>query len=121
MKTPLPLVSLLTLVGLCVGAAMAQPGPGASAPRGMGPGPGMGQGMGPGMGPRFGADVTPGWAMMTPEERSAHQKAMAEAKTQGECAAARDQHRQAMAERAKARGQTMPAQPRRDVCAGLPK
>jgi hypothetical protein len=121
MKTPTALAALLTLVFLSAGTAVAQPGPAASGPQRMGQGMGPGMGHGPGMGPRFGADVTPGWSMMSAEERAAHQKAMSEAKTQAECVAARDQHHQAMAERAKARGQTMPARPRRDVCAGLPK
>lgn len=117
MKTPATLAALLSLAFLCAGTAVAQPGSAASAPQRMGPG----MGYGPGMGPRFGADVTPGWSMMTAEERAAHQKAMSEARTQAECAAARDQHHQAMTERAKARGLTVPARPRRDVCAGLPK
>lgn len=88
---------------LAAGAVAAQPGPGG------------------GPGPRFGAGVTPGWAMMTPEERAEHQQAMAGFKTHDECAAYRDRHHADMAARMKERGQTMPAQPRRDVCAGLPK
>lgn len=88
--------------------AWAQPGPGASGPR-------------PGAGPRYGADVTPGWGMMTAEEREAHRKAMTAATTQGACAAERDRMHQLMNERAKERGHTLPAKPRRDACAGLPK
>lgn len=122
-------LSVLAVAVLAAAAAVAQPGPGAgpgaSAPQGrmgMGPGPGASAPRG-GMrqGPRFGADVTPGWAMMTPEERAAHQKAMSEAKTYDDCAALRDQHHQQMVDRAKDKGQTLPAQRRRDVCAGLKK
>lgn len=121
MKTAIRSVLMGGLI-LAGAAALAQPGPGASAP---GMGPGMGGGMGPGkamrQGPRAGAGITPGWKLMTPEERTAHQQAMAGFKTYDECVAYRDKHHQDMAARMKERGQTMPAQPRRDVCAGLPK
>lgn len=88
-------------VVLCAGAALAQPG--------MGPGP------------RFGAGVTPGWQMMTPDERAEHQKAMGGFTTYEDCVAYRDRHHADMMARMKERGQTMPGQPRRDLCAGLPK
>lgn len=125
----------LVLAGAAGPLALAQPAsapaPGFGASQGMGPG-GMGMGMGPhgmagkgpgarGMGPRYGAGVTPGWSMMTPEERTAHQAAMRNAKTYEECVAVRDQHHTDMAARAQAKGASMPAAPRRDVCAGLPK
>ncbi|MCW5664971.1 MAG: hypothetical protein KIT35_14125 [Piscinibacter sp.] len=106
----------------------AQPGPrgpgmAASAASAPGPGPGrMGGGMGGGMmGRRFGPDNTPGWAMMTPAERTAHRDRMWSFKTEGECRAYLEQHHQQMAERAKERGRSVPANPRRDPCAGLPK
>ena len=102
-------------VTLAVGWAVAQPGPGATPASA----PGGGMGYGPGPGPRWGEGVTPGWSLMTPEERAAHQKAMREAKTLEECRILRDQHRQMMAERAKQRGQALPAQPPRDACAGM--
>lgn len=101
----------------------AQPGPrgpgaaasGASAPRGaMMGGPGM-------MGRRFGPDNTPGWGMMSPAERSAHRDKMWSFKTEGECRAYQDEHHKLMAERAKERGRTVPATPRHDPCADLPK
>lgn len=123
------LVWLLPATLLVAGAlAQAQPGPGtaASGPR-MGVGPGMGQGMGPGKGGmgmgmagRFGPDNTPGWAMMTPAERSTHRQRMSSFKTQAECSAYMDEHHKQMADRAKERGQTVPAQPRRNPCANLP-
>lgn len=103
--------------------ADAQPGPrgpawaasGASAPYGgrMG-GPGM-------MGRRFGPDNTPGWGLMTPAERSAHRDKMHSFKTEGECRAYVDEQHRLMGERAKERGRSLPAQPRHDPCAGLPK
>ena len=99
-------------------------GPGASAPRmGMGPGGGMGSGGGMrgGMrgGARAGADYTPGWGLMTPQERDEHRTQMRAAKTYEECTALRDKHHEQMTARAKERGVTMPAQPRRDACQGL--
>lgn len=110
------------------------PGPGASAPgMGMGMGPG---GMGPGgMGPgrmggdrpmrhhadRWGPSNTPGWGLMTPAERSEHRDKMRAMKTQGECSAYMTQHHEQMAARAKEKGTTVPAMPRRDPCARLPK
>lgn len=116
------------LVALCAAGLLAAPfataqpasapGAAASAPRGP---MGMGAGRGAGMGGRFGAGVTPGWQMMTPEERAAHQQAMRNAKTYDECAAVRDKHHEEMAARAKDKGVAMPAAPRRDVCAGLKK
>lgn len=115
---------LAVAAGLVAAAALAQPaaGPGPAASRPMGPGPMGAGGMGPGhMGPRFGSGVTPGWSMMTPEEREAHRQAMTGAKTHDECAAARDKHHADMQARAKERGTPMPAAPHRDVCAGLPK
>jgi hypothetical protein len=99
---------------------------GASAPAGCGPragmGPGMGGGMGAGprgMGPRSGPNMTPGWPMMTPEERSQHHDRMAAAGTYEACRAELERHREAMAERARGQGKPAPGKPRRDACAGL--
>jgi hypothetical protein len=73
-------------------------------------------------GPRWGADYTPGWAMMSAKERDEHRERMRNAKTYEECVAARQQHHELMAARAKERGMPGPlAQPRRDACAGLKK
>lgn len=106
------------------GASAPGSGPGASAPGGMGMGPrgmgpgGMGQGGGRGAG-RWGSDVTPGWAMMTPQERDEHRDRMRNMKTYDECKAYQAQHHEQMAARMKERGrQSMPA-PRRDACAGM--
>jgi len=101
MKT---LSSCLVAAGVLLGAAgaMAQQGAGA------GPGAGMGSGAGPmgGM-QRWSSDDTPGWSMMTEQERKEHQDRMRAMKTYEEC--------KAYAERG---GQAL-AQGRRDPCAGL--
>jgi hypothetical protein len=39
--------------------------------------------------------------------------------SQAECKAYMEQHHQEMVARAKEKGRTLPAQPRRDACAGL--
>jgi hypothetical protein len=132
MKTTMK-TSLAALLALAASMAMAQAasapqasGPAASAPRmGMGPGGGMGMGggrMGAGrMGgaARAGADYTPGWGLMTPAERNEHRTQMRSAKSYEDCVALRDKHHELMLARAKERGITMPAQPRRDACQGL--
>jgi hypothetical protein len=69
---------------------------------------------------RWGADYTPGWTLMTPEERQAHQQRMAGMQTHADCKAYVDQHHADMVARAKERGMAMIAQPRRDPCASLP-
>lgn len=110
---------------LAAALVQAQPGPG---PRGPGPAAsgasaprmGMGMGMGRGMG-RFGPDNTPGWAMMTPAERDAHRERMFSFKDRAACQSYMDEHHTLMAERAKERGRSVPAQPRRNACAGLPQ
>jgi hypothetical protein len=141
----LAVLGLSALGAALVGAQPASaPGPGtnASSPgpgtRASGPGPGprgasapgmgtrMGQGMGPGAqaGPRgagrWGTDYTPGWGMMSPKERDDHRARIGAAKTYDECKTLQQQHRDAMAARAKERGVNAPLpQPRRDACAGL--
>jgi hypothetical protein len=70
-------------------------------------------------GPRVGPDGTPGWSMMTPQEREQHRKEMQAAKTPEECSALMEKHHQQMVERAKERGVAMPGQPRRGECAGM--
>jgi hypothetical protein len=101
------------VLGLAAAAAMAQGGPGAGA----------GQRPGAGTGPaqRWGSDVTPGWTLMTPQERQEHQQRMRAMTNYDECKAYQDQHREQMAARAKERGGKALAQPRRDACAALKK
>lgn len=77
----------------------------------------MGRTMGPAT--RWGRNQTPGWAMMTDAERREHAQRMRGFTSYDECKAYVDQHHDQMAARAKERGQSMPAQPRRDPCAGL--
>jgi len=98
--------------GFAQPGAAAGPGPGASAP-----GMGMGGGRGP-MG-RWGSDNTPGWSMMTPQERTEHQTRMRSMTSRVECQAYQAQHHEQMAARAKERGAKPLAAPRRDPCAGL--
>ncbi len=136
-------VVLAGLLGLSAGVVFAQPdgvgrGPGAGAgagPMGAGPlgagpmqagpaasAPGMGMGMGPGGGAaRWGSDATPGWTLMTPQERQAHGKRMRAMTTYAECRAYQDKHHAEMAARAKRLGGTPLSQPRRDACGGLKK
>ena len=103
-------------------SALAQPGPGMGPGGGMGPGMGPGGGMGPGMGPGgrgmrfdFNKDNTPGWSLMTPEERAAHREKMLAAKTPEECKAIQEEHHKQMEARAKEKGQTLRG-PRQNAC-----
>lgn len=117
-------IAVATLLGAALAVpVLAQPGqgmgPGGGMGPGMGPGGGMGQGMGPGGGPgrgyQFNKDNTPGWSLMTPEERTAHHNAMMSAKTYEECKAAQDAQHKQMEARAKEQGKTLPA-PRQNAC-----
>ena len=103
-------------------SAAAGPPPGMGPGMGRGPGPGAsGPGYGPGMGRgwRAGPNNTPGWSMMTPEERAAHQQRMQGMTSRADCTAYMNQQHQQMAARAQQRGASAPAQPRRDMCYGL--
>ena len=127
------LASLASLLGLLSTSAFSQAGAGkpplaasgptSAAPAGSAPYSGMGR-MGPRGGHRagpWGADTTPGWALMNDEERKQHQERMRAMKTYDECRSYMDQHHAQMTARAAERGGHMPAQPRRDACAGLKK
>ncbi len=123
---------LASVIGLSAGFAFAQP----SGGMGQGTGPmaaesaasSVGMGPGTGMGPsgdhramRWSADNTPGWKLMTEQERTQHGEHMRAMKTQEECKAYVVQHHEEMAARAKERrGKALPM-PRRDPCASLPK
>lgn len=109
----------IALVWTAAAAQSAGPGSGPGPGPGAGPGAGMGPGAGgPGRGPRYGADVTPGWALMTEAERNEHRTRMQAIKTHEECVAEMARHRELMAARAKERGQTLPT-PRGDPCRGF--
>lgn len=128
---PVRMSVLASLLGLSIGAAWAQPGgagpgpgPGATGagPAASAPGMGMGTGMGPGAarrGAHWGADYTPGWALMTEQERNEHRERMRSMQTYEACSTYREQHHAQMAARAKERGGPALPAPRRDACAGL--
>jgi hypothetical protein len=85
----------------------AMPKPAASAPEqqpGMGMGPGGGGRHGPMM--RFNQKNTPGWSLMTEQERTAHRNKMHEMKTVAECNDYHGQHIKQMELRAKEQGKT---------------
>lgn len=123
-------IVLTSLLALSMGVVLAQPGGGrgpggGQGPMGAGPAasaPGMGMGMGPAGGrgaARWGADDTPGWALMTQQERNEHRDRMRAMKTYEECKAYQEQHHEQMAARAKERGGQALPQPRRDLCGSL--
>lgn len=128
------LVVLTSVIALSAGCAFAQMGGKAGAspasgamgagPAASGPGMGPGAGMGPGgsrHARRWGADNTPGWSLMTTQERTQHREHMRAMNTQDECKAYVAQHHEEMTARAKERGGKALQMPRRDPCAGLPK
>ena len=103
--------SLVTAaIALCLGSFAF----GASA---QGPGPKPGTGPGPGGGPGMqgggccSAETTPGWGMMSPDERTWHHNKIKDSKDYAGCHAYLDEHHKAMQERAKQRGTPMPRGP----------
>lgn len=80
---------------------------------------GSGAGGGPGKGPNWNSDNTPGWSLMTPEEREAHRQRMAAMKNREECQAYIAKHHEQMAARAKEQGRKALVKSRRDPCAGI--
>ena len=107
-------LTMIALLGALLAApAFAQPGSGMGGMGGMGPGMG---GMGPGKGRMaFNQGNTPGWSLMTAEERTAHQQKMWSFKTFDECKAYQAEHHTAMSAKAKEQGKTLPA-PRANAC-----
>lgn len=71
----------------------------------------------PGPGARFGwnKDNTPGWTLMTAEERAEHQTKMRAVQTYEACKTLQNEHHQAMETRAKEKGITL-RPPRRNGC-----
>ncbi|MGM9488256.1 hypothetical protein [Ideonella sp. YS5] len=129
MSTPFVTLLAAGLILACTGAS-AQPGPASGASAGVNCGPRGGAsaaagdcpgGMRHGMGARWGRDYTPGWSMMTPAERQQHQEKLGALNTYEECRSYMDQHHEQMAARAKDKGLTLPAKPRHDACATLPR
>jgi hypothetical protein len=125
MKTPFAFkaIAIATTLAAALSAsvlAQSNPAPGA------GPGPGAGAGMGPGMqggGPgargmgamRFDKANTPGWTLMTAEERTANQTKMRAVKTYEECKTVQAEQHAAMEARAKEKGVTLNT-PRQNAC-----
>lgn len=72
---------------------------------------------GPGGGGRYsiGAKNTPGWTLMTAEERASHQQKMWSFNSFDECKAYQADHHNLMVARAKEQGKTLPV-PRANAC-----
>jgi hypothetical protein len=68
---------------------------------------------------RWGPEVTPGWSMMTEQERAEHRQRMQSTNSYDECEGYMQQHRQEMDERARERGGRVMPPPRQDGCTGL--
>jgi hypothetical protein len=68
-----------------------------------------------------GSRDTSGWSMMDKKERGEHRQKMRAMKSYDECRAYADEHHQKMMDRAKEKGRTPLATPRRDACAWLKK
>jgi hypothetical protein len=66
-----------------------------------------------------GSGDTPGWSMMSAEERREHQQKMHLINNYDECKAYLDKHREQMVERARKLGRPLAHEPRRDACAPL--
>ena len=116
MKTTMTLkrFAMLVVLGSVLAVpALAQSGPGAGG-GGMGGGPCM-QGGGAGSGMRFNQKNTPGWQLMTQEERTEMQGKMRTLKTYDECKQLQPEHRALMEARAKEKGVTL-REPRQNGC-----
>ena len=116
MKTTMTLkrFAMLVVLGSVLAVpALAQSGPGAGG-GGMGGGPCM-QGGGAGSGMRFNQKNTPGWQLMTQEERTEMQGKMRALKTYDECKQLQTEHRALMEARAKEKGVTL-REPRQNGC-----
>lgn len=116
MKTTMTLkrFAMLVVLGSVLAVpALAQSGQGAGG-GGMGGGPCM-QGGGAGSGMRFNQKNTPGWQLMTQEERTEMQGKMRTLKTYDECKQLQTEHRALMEARAKEKGVTL-REPRQNGC-----
>ena len=116
MKTTMTLkrFAMLVVLGSALAVpALAQSGQGAGG-GGMGGGPCM-QGGGAGSGMRFNQKNTPGWQLMTQEERTEMQGKMRTVKTYDECKQLQTEHRVLMEARAKEKGVTL-REPRQNGC-----
>jgi hypothetical protein len=115
MKTSTQIITTLATAAaaLALGfadVAVAQPGPGMGAgPAARQAGPGGWRGM------RFDQTNTPGWTLMTAEERAANQARMRAVKTYDECKQVQNEQHQVKEARAKEKGVTLAA-PRQNSC-----
>lgn len=98
MRSPLHLLPVL-LATVLSASVMAQPGPG----------PRQGQGF------RFDQDNTPGWSLMTNEERAAHREKMLSLKSHEECKSYLNEHHALMEKRAKDKDRILPG-PQSNAC-----
>jgi hypothetical protein len=119
MKHAIVAAAAAALLTFLSGAAQAQGAASAPAP-GMGPRSGMGPGDGMQRW-RMNRDNTPGWSLMSRDERRAHQQNMRAMTDHAACTAYMQQHHAQMVERAKERRRPTPSMPRRDACATLKK
>ncbi|MFZ4625454.1 MAG: hypothetical protein ACOYNF_14620 [Rhodoferax sp.] len=115
--TTFKLIAIATTLAAALSASvLAQSAP--ASPPGMGAGPGAGK-MGPGAGGMRGMQMnqnnTPGWTLMTAEERAAIQTKMRAVKTYDECKLVQTEHHAAMEARAKEKGVTLNT-PRQNGC-----
>jgi hypothetical protein len=64
----------------------------------------------------FGPGNSPGWSLMTPQERAEHRSKMMGFTKYDDCVAYLTEHHKAMQARAKEKGTTLPAEPRLGMC-----
>ena len=69
---------------------------------------------------RFGPVNTPGWSLMTSQERAEHRSKMMGFTNYEDCASYLAEHHAMMLERARKKGVTLPAEPRLGFCQRLP-
>lgn len=97
-------------------SVLAQSGPAAGSGMGVGPGPGqMGPGAGGMRGMRFDKTNTPGWTLMTAEERTAIQNKMRTVTTYDECKTLHAEQHATMQARAQEKGVKLNT-PRQNSC-----
>lgn len=108
------IVISLALLHACTTQRMGH-GSGMGGPM-MAGGPG---GMGHGMGGADMASTTPGWSMMSPEEREAHRSRMHSAMSPEECDGYLAGHHKRMMDRAKERNLPPPTPPRQESCRAM--
>lgn len=107
------------LVLAAAGYTPAQPRPADPPCAVAGAASGPARGYGPGPHARWGSEDTPGWPMMSPDERQVHRERMGGFTSYPDCRKYMDLHHDQMAARAKERGLAMPGRPMHDACGPL--